>query len=437
MVKAILWLTIPTLAGNAVQNVIGVIIMYFVSRLGTEAIAAVSVAGTVLMLLFTAIIGLSVGTTALVARFHGARDEKNLERAMVTTLTFSAGVALVTAAAGIWAGKPLLQLFGAEPAVIDLSYSYIRVFFLGDAGLILLMMITAILRGLGDSVTPTLLVALAVVLDVFLEPLFIFGWGPVPRLEVPGAALGGVLAYTLATVAAIVILRRRHLSKRAFTWANVDKKLTGQLFSIGVPASAQMLIRVLAQMVLVGFVARTGTAAMAAFGIGNQLTSLTLIPCFAFAMSAAVLTGQNLGAGNAARAERSALASVGFAAGVAAVIVVGLVAFAPVWVRRFDDKPEVITLGVQYLYICAPSYLFVPLGMVLSRAMGGAGVSVPPLFVTAAVLLGIRIPLAFLLVNVLEWGPVGVYWAVAVPSVLEGVLMFWIFKSGVWKRKKL
>jgi Na+-driven multidrug efflux pump len=213
--------------------------------------------------------------------------------------------------------------------------------------------------------------------------------------------------------------------------------MAGQLVAIGVPASAQMLIRVVAQMVLVGFVALGGTAALAAYGIGNQLTGLILVPCFAFAMSAAILTGQNLGAGKPARAEKSALASVGLATAVAAAVILFLVLFAPAIVAKFDATPEVVRLGTLYLYICAPAFLFTPMGMVLSRAMGGAGVSWAPLIVTAVVLLGVRVPLAYLMTVAWGMGTVGVYWAIAIPTVLEGSAEFFVFMTGVWKHKKL
>jgi Na+-driven multidrug efflux pump len=131
------------------------------------------------------------------------------------------------------------------------------------------------------------------------------------------------------------------------------------------------------------------------------------------------------------------MASVGLYAGVAALMIVGLLAFAPRWVAIFDDAPAVVEMGTLYLYICAPSFLFVPLGMVLSRAMSGAGVSVPPLVVTAVVLLGVRIPLAYVLTTTLGMGVAGVYWAVTIPTVLEGVTMFGVFKTGIWKHRKL
>ncbi len=437
MWKAIAWLTVPTLAGNAVQNAFNVIIMYYVSRLGTAAIAAVSVAGVVSMLVFTAIIGLSVGTTALVARYHGARDEDCLRRAMNTTLAFSLALAVIMAAAGLAAGKPLLHTLGAEADVVDLAYSYLHIFFLGGIGFILLMMISAILRGLGDAVTPTVIVAVTVTLDVLIEPVFIFGLGPAPRLGVPGAALGAVCAFAIGATLAVVALTRNRLRWCDIRAANLSGRLGWQLISIGVPASAQMLIRVIAQMVLVGFVTVGGTVAVAAYGIGNQLTFLILIPCFALAMSAAILVGQNLGAGKTAQAERAAMTSVGIAAAIAGAMIIALVAFARPIVEIFDTTPAVVALGTKFIYIAAPAYIAVPFGMVLSRAMGGAGVSWPPLLVTAAVLLGVRIPLAYLLTHTFGMGVEGVFWAVSIPTLLEGLAMFAVFKTGVWKHKKL
>lgn len=437
LIKPILWLAVPTVAGNFLQSAFNLADMYFVSRLGTAAIAAVSVAGLAIWLVWTAIIGVAIGSQALVTRFHGARDEASLRQAMATTLAVAAALTLAFMAAGPAGGKPLLRLLGAEPAVVDLAYSYIVVFFVGGFTLIFMVMINAMLRGMGDAVTPTVIVAGAVVLNVGLDPVFIFGLGPAPAMGVQGAALATVLSYAVGLTAAAAVFARRHLPWRAVSPRNISRRMIGQILSIGLPASAQMLIRAAAAMVLVGFVAVAGTAAIAAYGVGGQLTGLILMPGFALAMSSAILVGQNLGAGKERRAERTALASVGLYALIAAAMIAGLVAFARRWVAIFDDTPAVVELGTLYLYICAPAFLFVPLGMVLSRSMSGAGVSVPPLLVTAGALLGVRIPMAYFLTKTLAMGVEGVYWAITVPTVLEGSLMYLVFKTGIWKKRKL
>jgi putative MATE family efflux protein len=437
LIKPILWLAVPTVAGNLLQSAFNIADMYFVSRLGTAAIAAVSVAGLAIWLVWTTIIGVAVGSQALVTRFHGARDDASLRRAMTTTLAAAAVLAVLMASAGPLVGKPLLQLLGAEAHVVDLAYGYITIFFFGGFTFVFMVMINAMLRGLGDSVTPTVIVAAAVTLNVLLDPVFIFGLGPAPELGVRGAALATVLAYAVGLAAAVAVFTRRHLPWRSFVPANLSWKMAWQILTIGVPASTQMLIRAAAAMVLVGFVAAAGTAAIAAYGIGGQLTGLILMPGFALAMSAAILVGQNLGAGKKERAERTAMASVGICAAVAAVMIAALLALAPRWVAIFDDTPEVVGLGALYIYICAPAFIFVPLGMVLSRAMSGAGVSVPPLVVTAVVLLGVRIPMAYVFTKVLGMGVAGVYWAITIPTVLEGCIMYVVFRTGIWKHRKL
>jgi putative MATE family efflux protein len=437
IIKPILWLAVPTIGGNLLQSAFNIADMYFVSRLGTAAIAAVSVAGLAIMLVWTTIMGVAVGSQALITRFHGARDETSLRRAMATTLAAAVILAVFMAAAGPAFGRPLLGLLGAEADVVDLAYGYITVFFFGGFAFVFMVMISAMLRGMGDSVTPTIIVAGAVLLNVVLDPLFIFGLGPAPELGVQGAAVATVSAYAVGLVAAVIVFTRRHLPWRAFVPANLSGKMAWHILTIGVPASAQMLIRVAASMVLVGFVATAGTAAIAAYGVGGQLTSLILMPGFALAMSAAILVGQNLGAGKKERAERTAMASVGIFSVLAAAMIAGLVAFAGHWVAVFDDTPEVVRLGTLYLYICGPAFIFVPLGMVLSRAMSGAGVSLPPLIVTAVVLLGVRIPMAYVFTEVLGMGVAGVYWAVTIPTVLEGIIMYGVFRTGVWKHRKL
>ncbi|UCE28030.1 MAG: MATE family efflux transporter, partial [Candidatus Coatesbacteria bacterium] len=177
--------------------------------------------------------------------------------------------------------------------------------------------------------------------------------------------------------------------------------------------------------------------AVAAYGIGTRITMLMLMPGFAFAISAAILVGRNLGAGKPARAERSAWSTAFIYLGVLAALVIALTAAPKFWVGIFDDAPSVVDLGALFVYIVAPSFLLLPFGMVLGRSMSGAGVSFPPMVVTVSVLLGVRIPLAFILANFAGLGAVGVFWAVAIPTVMEGIVMMFLFRTGIWKHKKL
>jgi putative MATE family efflux protein len=282
-----------------------------------------------------------------------------------------------------------------------------------------------------------IVLAVAVVINIGLDPVLIFGLGPFPELGAPGAAVATVVSRGAGFIVLAVVLSRRFKPSHPFDRGNYSLKLIWSIIKIGVPASIQMLTRSLAGVILIGIVAAFGTAAVAAYGIGTRITMLLMMPGFAFAISAAILVGRNLGAGKSGRAERSAWITAFIYLGVLAGLAVALMAVPKFWVGIFDDADSVRNLGALFVYIVAPSYLFLPFGMVLGRSMSGAGVSFPPMVVTVSVLLGVRIPLAFILAKFAGLGAVGVFWAVAIPTAMEGIVMVFLFRTGMWKHKKL
>jgi putative MATE family efflux protein len=437
IVRPILALSLPTLAGNVLQSTFNIIDLYFVGQVGTEAIAAVSVAGTIMMLIITGNVGIGIGSTALVSRYSGGGETGKLQRAIGSTLALAAVFSLFIAVGGPFLARPILELMGTEPVVESVAFDYITVLFVGGFTMIFMMLISAIIRGTGDAVTPMIVLAVAVAINIGLDPVLIFGLGPFPELGAPGAAVATVIARGIGFVILAMILSRRFKPSHPFDKRNYSLKQVWNIITIGVPASIQMLTRSLAGVILIGIVAAFGTAAVAAYGIGTRITMLLLMPGFAFAVSAAILVGRNLGAGKSGRAERSAWITAFIYLGVLAGLVVALTAVPKFWVGIFDDTDSVKNLGALFVYIVAPSFLFLPFGMVLGRSMSGAGVSFPPMVVTVSVLLAVRIPLAFILSGIMGLGAVGVFWAVAIPTAMEGVIMTLLFRTGIWKHKKL
>lgn len=437
IVRPILALSLPTLAGNVLQSTFNIVDLYFIGRVGTEAIAAVSVAGTIMMLIFTGLIGIAIGSTALVSRYSGGGETEKLRRAIGSTLALATAFSVFIAAVGPLLARPIIGLMGTEPVVEDIAYAYITVLFVGGFTMIFMMLINAVIRGTGDAVTPMIILGVSVAINIGLDPLLIFGIGPFPEMGATGAALATVIARGVGFIAVGIVLTRRFAPIHPFDRRSYSLNLARRIITIGVPASVQMLTRSFAGVILIGIVAAFGTAAVAAYGIGTRITMLMLMPGFAFAVSSAILVGRNLGAGKPVRAERSAWATAFIYLGVLAALVVVLMAAPKFWVGIFDDARSVVELGALFVYIVAPSFLLLPFGMVLGRSMSGAGVSFPPMVVTVSVLLGVRIPLAFILAKFAGLGAVGVFWAVAIPTVMEGIIMMFLFRTGIWKHKKL
>ncbi|MCP4228726.1 MAG: MATE family efflux transporter [bacterium] len=437
LIKPILVLSLPTIAGGILQSLFNVVDIYFVGWVGTGAIAAVSIAGNAMWIIMTALIGLSIGSTALIARYAGANDEDQLRRAITTTLVAAFVVTIFLAIAAFTLGRPILRLLGAEPAVEDMAYGYLVITLGGGFAMIFSFMINGILRGTGDAMTPMIVLIIGTVINAILDPLLIAGIWIFPEWGVYGAAAATVLSRTVTVVIASVILFKRHLPFNLHVLKNFSVKMLGRIFTIGYPSTISGLVRSSAAFILIGLVAIYGTEAVAAYGIGSRLVHFILMPGFGFAAAAAILVGQNLGAGQPERAEKTSYVTIGIYAILAAVMIAVFVAAPRFWISLFDDTPDVITHGALYIVIVAPAFMFTTVGLTLSRAMSGAGVTLPPMLISASVLLGIRVPMALFFIYVLKTGVEGIFWANAIPMAIEAAAMFVLFKTGIWKRKPL
>jgi putative MATE family efflux protein len=438
LLRGLLRLATPMLAGALLQNLQSVIDLFWVGRLGPEALAAVALGATVIMVLFPVLMGLSVGTTALVARAVGAGRYPEAGAAAAQSLLLAVILSVVCGLVGAALATPLLDLLGAEPEVLRTGSVYLRVFLFGATTLFVLFIGTAALQGAGDALTPMLIMGVANVLNLVLDPLFIFGLGPLPGLGVAGAALATVVAQAVAAALAVALLLsgrvRLHLRARQF---RPDPALAWRILRIGIPGSGQMLSRSLMSLVLMHIVARCGTAAVAAYGTGLRLHMIVLMPAFALGGAAGTMVGQNLGAGQPGRARRAAWLATGIDLLFMLLAALVLALAAPGLIRVFNAEPEVVAIGADYLRTVSPFYVFAALAIVLGRALNGAGDSLGPMLFTVVSLWGLQVPLA--LHGSRHWASPtrGIWWAIVAATVLHGVLMAVWFEMGRWKRARV
>lgn len=435
LVRPVLRLSFPTVLANILQSGFVLVDMWFVSRLGTGALAAVSVTGVVMSVILPLVIGLSVGANALISRAQGSGDREALTRAIFTVLVTCAIVAALLTTVGLALSGPVLHIFNLEPEVHRQALGYIRILFAGSLFMVSLFLVNAVLRALGDAITPFVVLVLSTLVNLGLDPLLIFGPGPFPRMGIDGAAVASVTARLVGLCVASVVLARRYLPRPIVSLTYFSRATLARVFRIGLPSSMSMMTRQLSGLIVTAIVGQFGTAALATYGVCQRITFLVLMPGFGFAIGAAVLVGQNLGAQKPRRAEMSswiAVASYSFFVIASAILL--FVAPRPI-VGLFDPTPAVVQMGGDYFAVVAPALLMLPLGVVLSRAMSGAGYTFWPMVLTMTVLLGIRIPLAWILSA--RWQMDGIYWAVALPVAMEGLLMLILFLKGSWKRKKV
>jgi len=438
VLKALTVLSTPMLVSALLQNLQSVIDLFWVGRLGPSAVAAVAMSGTLLMVLFPMLMGMSVGTVALVARAIGAEHYDDAAAAAAQSLLLSVLMGVVSGALGWFLTPALFRLLGAEADVLPAGYAYLRISLAGSLTSFALFIGNATLQGAGDTVTPMAIMAVANLLNLVLDPLFIFGLGPFPAMGVDGAALATVLAQAAAAALSLRTLfsgqARIHVRRAQF---RPDARLAWRILRIGIPGSGQMLSRSLMGLVLMRVVAGCGTIAVAAYGTGMRFHMITLMPAFALGGAAATMVGQNLGAGNPNRARHAAWLAAGIDVALMVVAAVFFAGCARPLIRAFNADPRVVAIGAEYLCTVSPFYVFTALGIVLGRALNGAGDSLWPMIFTVVSLWGVQVPLAVHFSATWASRTQGIWWAIALATVLHGLLITAWFETGRWKRARV
>lgn len=436
-IKNIWVLAFPIMLSNILQMAFNIVDMMWVGKLGPEAIASVAMSGAVLFVIITLIMGVSTGTQSLIARFTGAKNKRGAENIAMQSLIIGAVLSIMMAAAGLIFARPILQSLGAEGLVLQLGTDYLKIILIGGLMLVYLFLINSIFRAAGDTLTPMLIMVGAIILNIVLDPLMIFGIG-FPKMGVAGAALATVLSRGLASLFGIFILLQGysriqiHLAK-----LQADIKTIIKIIRIGFPDSVQMALRSIAGLILMAIVARYGSYAIAAYGIGLRIFSIVLMPGFALAISAATLVGQNLGAKKSLRAKTCAWQAAGFNTMLMGMAAILFFINSRDLISIFNPHPEVIKVGSEYLKITSASYIFMSLDLVLGRSLMWAGDTFSPMLISALALLGIQVPLAIILPNHLHIGISGVWWAILISYILQGALIGFWFNLGYWKLKKV
>lgn len=439
IVRGLLRLSGPMFVSAMLQNLQSVIDLFWVGRLGSEAVAALAVAGTILMLLFPVIMGVSMGTVAMVSRAIGAGHPDEAGEIAGQSMLLALVFGLIAGVVGYFCAGTLCRTLGAAPEVAPLATTYLRISFVGAFTVFMLFVGNSALQGAGNSTIPMCAMGLATLLNLVLDPLLIFGLLGLPRLGVAGAAIATVLSQAVATVLVMAVLHRgqvagmhAHLGR----W-RLRSDLAWRLLRIGTPSSGQMLSRSLMSLVLMRIVAETGTVAVAAYGIGLRFHMIILMPAFTLANAVATMVGQNLGAGKPQRAYRAAWIATGMDVAIMVVAAIILVFAARPLMTAFDRNPEVVKVGVNYLRTVSPFYVFAALAIVLGRALMGAGDTMGSMVCTVIGLWGVQVPLAIYLSRVVSPPTQGVWWAIAAAVTVHGLLITAWFETGRWKTKRV
>ncbi len=436
--RAILLLAIPMVLEMVLESLFAVVDVFFVGRLGADAVATVGLTESLLTLIFAVAIGLSMSTTAMVARRIGEKDPEDASVAGFQAIILGLLVSLLVGIPSFIFAPRLLQIMGASPDIVASGSGYARIALGGCGAIMMLFLNNAIFRGAGDAAIAMRLLWISNIINLILDPCLIFGIGPFPRMGVTGAALATFTGRSIGVLYQFYRLGRgtdrlpslaRHLRVNlAVLWRLVRVSLTGIL---------QFAIANTSWIVLVRIVSTFGAAAVAGYTIAIRIVIFVILPSWGLSNAAATLVGQNLGAGKPDRAEasvwRTGLYNMIFLGGVGLILIL----FAEPTVRLFTHDPEVIPLAASCLRILSYGNIGYAYGMVMLQAFNGAGDTVTPTWVNLFGFWFLEIPLAYWLAIPMNLRSKGAFFSIVIAEssiALAGILLF---RRGRWRRQKI
>lgn len=436
--RAIVLLSIPMIAEMIGEALFAVVDMIYVSRISVNAIASVALTETPLMIIYSMAVGLSMAATAIVARRVGEKDLVKASNASVQAILLAIVVGLVLGIPGFLFAEEILYLMGGAPDMIAEGVGYTKIMYAGNLCIILIFLINGIYRGAGNASIAMRSLLLANGLNIILDPLFIFGFGPIPAFGIEGAAIAttsgramGVLyqLYYLFNGKSLIKVGWENLVVR---WYTIKEMIVVASGGIG-----QFIVESLSWLFLVRVIAEFGTEVIAGYQMSFRVIVFTLLPSWGMANAAATLVGQNLGANQPERAEESVWKTALWNTIFLVIVAIIFSVFARQVLDVFDQTGIVLDTAIDALRIICFGYIFFAYGMVIGQAFNGAGNTRTPLLINLVVFWIIQIPLAYLLSIKLDFGPNGVFFCIAFCHSLYAVVAIVLFRKGNWKKVKV
>ena len=436
--RAILLLSIPMVLEMLMESIFAIADIFFVSKLGPDAIATVGITESILTIIYAIGMGLSMATTAMVSRRIG--EKKPYAASVIAVQSIIAGsiVSILIGIPGIIFAQDLLRLMGANADIIENGYLYTSILLGSNCIIMLLFIINAVFRSAGDAAISMRVLLLANFANIILDPLLIFGYGPIPAMGIKGAAIATSIGRGIAVLYQFYLLfsgkGRIRILKKAI---KVNLRIMFHLFKISLGGIGQSIIATTSWIGMVRIIAMFGSTALAGYTIAIRIIVFALLPSWGVSNAAATLVGQNLGAKKPERAEKAV-----WATGYVNMVILGIVSILFIsmpeaFVRLFIDHPDVIATGAKGLRIISMGYVFYAMGMVMVQAFNGAGDTRTPTQINLICFWLIEIPLAYFLANIYGMNENGVYTAIIIAESTMTIIAMWLFKKGRWKTEKV
>ena len=432
--RVTLLLAIPMILEMAMESVFAVVDIFFVAGLGTAAVATVGLTEAMITLLYAVAIGLSMATTALIARRIGEKEPTAASLAAGQAIWVGLIISVLVGLVGIFFARNILLLMGADELVLETGETYTRIMFGSCFTIVFLFLINAIFRGAGDASLAMRALTLANCINIVLDPCLIYGYGPFPELGLNGAAIATNIGRGIGVLYGLYYLCggggriRLHISN-----LRLQLDVVFSIIRIPIGGVSQFLVSTASWIFLMQIVSGFGSEAVAGYTIAVRIVMFSILPAWGLSNAAATLVGQNLGAGLPERAEESVWQIVKYNAMYMGFASLVMLLFTRSIVNVFTDEPVVIDHAVQCLTIFAAAFIAWGAGMAIIQAFNGAGDTMTPTWINIFCFWVVQVPLAYFLALTLEFGPVGVFWAVFASDILTGIVGYLAFRRGKWK----
>jgi putative MATE family efflux protein len=437
--RAIFLLSVPMVLELIMESTFAIVDIFFVGKLGPSAVATVGLTETYLFLLYSIVMGLSVAVTAIVARRVGEHNPKAAGTAALQSIFVGVLASIPFALIGILFPKEMLTIMGADAWSIEHGYKYLQWMLGGNIVITLLFIMNAIFRGAGDAAIAMKVLMVSNAINIVLDPILIFGWGPIPAMGLEGAAIATNIGRGVGVLLQLWVLFRRggkHIdvtqSDKHFDWEVLSNILKTSLGGIG-----QMIVAMTAWIFLMRILADVGSVAVAGATISLRIMMFVMMPAMGLSNAAATLVGQNLGANQPDRAE-SSIWKIGWYT-MAYLVAVSIIFFTmnETLISIFSSDPEVIKVGSTWLKILSYSFFVYGWWMVTVQAFNGAGDTQTPTRINIVFFWLIQIPLCWYLAIPSEFGYQGVFWGIFISETAVGIFTLWLFTRGKWKLYKV
>lgn len=428
IIPSMIKLSLPIMISQLMQTLYNLADTLWVGKLGSNAVASISISFPIVFLMVSIAAGLTIAGTSLIAQYKGAKNEEMIEQTLGQIVTVVGSLALIISITGYLFSSNIIKYMGADNSIIKDSSDYLKIIFAGMPFMFCFFIFSSSLRGIGDTKTPMKMMVSSVILNIILDPIFIFGFGFINPLGVKGAALATIISRAVVTFYAIYILLKGSKGlKLNPLYLKPNKKIIRKIILIGIPSSVEQSMMALGQIFMTSLVAYFGTITVASYGIVNRIVSLPIILAFGISTSATTMVGQNIGAKKEQRAK--SIANISLLTVFITLSIIGIICIldSTKIIMLFNNEKEVLNLGSRYLNISSLTFGFIGLMNVSNGIFKGSGRTIPPMVISITSLWLFRVFLGFLLSRIFDFEQDGIWYAIALSNIIGAVIaIFWL-----------